>query len=600
MLKRLFALTLSLLLIVTMLPLTTSAAASKDQAMKNQIRTVYRKVQRMLGVWDLNGWCGLMTDYQLYALGVDTTLDIRDGNGQYDEYCNKQLSPNGYNINAYSAKQYTLEEVLNTISHGGTKDVYNILIGFQWTNTSAGRYYGHACVIHGIIDGKVYFVEGFATPLGGSAGNPIVCTIAQFANYYNSWCSFEGAIEFGTKVYTDFCQEYAANQFVETTMTVPLTTLPTSAENEQNSVLRQVARGERLWAVGLYKNTLGQFYYKVNDGGVEGYVPAEPTQLIQLKQDDLATYGFSKLGALKSGKDVTLSGSVGTKQGTMSRLEVQILDAEGNVLQTSALNGLTRMRKLSNATLNKAINFAKLKAGAYTYSVTATLEHNYLEDGKLQTRQTQVNLWNDVFTVGSASADSIQKPEAAEPAQKEGWLWENNAWYYYENGQYRTGWLCHNGINYYLNADGKAATGWQEINGKDRYFTATGAMMTGWVNTDQGTTYLLSNGVAAEGFREVDGKQYYFNDNGILQTKAWVEQDGQKYYMQEDGSMATGWVQISGSNKCFREDGRLYAEVVTDKSGTYIRIYEDVVTNMDALPNHDLQTLVPAGTNPTV
>ena len=153
MLKRVLALTLSFLLIVAMLPLGTSAATTEDQTIRTQIKNVYRKVQRMVG-WNLSGLCGLMTDYQLYYLGVDTTLKISDGNGQYDEYRNLDMTYNGYKVTRYPAENYTLEEALYTMTEGGTRNVYNVLVGFQWTNTSAGARYGHACVIHAILDGK--------------------------------------------------------------------------------------------------------------------------------------------------------------------------------------------------------------------------------------------------------------------------------------------------------------------------------------------------------------------------------------------------------------------------------------------------------------
>jgi hypothetical protein len=56
-------------------------------------------------------------------------------------------------VKAYPASQYTLLDALNTITRNGTLDVYNILVGFQRTNTQLGSIYGHALLIHGIIDG---------------------------------------------------------------------------------------------------------------------------------------------------------------------------------------------------------------------------------------------------------------------------------------------------------------------------------------------------------------------------------------------------------------------------------------------------------------
>lgn len=585
MLKRVLALTLSLLLMVTMLPLATSAVTTEEQAIKNQIKTVYRKVQRSLGIWNLSGYCGLMTDYQLYHLGVDTTLRISDGNGQYNEYCNLDMTYNGHKITAYPAKNYSLEEALYTMSEGGTRDVYNILVGFQWTNTQAGARYGHACVIHAILDGKVYFVEGFYTPMGGAAGNPAVCTIKEFARFYDSWTQFEGAIEFGRKDYSDFCQNYAANLFVEATEQTQIISQLSEADS---TVLRNVAAGERLHVTGLYKNTLGQYYYQVLDGGVTGYVSGENTQFVQFNYEDVSLSGLTAPEALKLKKDFTMSGTVSTVNSLLSKLEIVITDENGNTVQSGALERDTRMSSLSNTTLNKALNFAKLATGSYTYTVNAYVQNHYLDNGQLVEDIAKLTLHSSVFTVGGAAAGTLQPPASDPVGEKNGWQWENGAWYYYENDAKRTGWFCDKGINYFLGADGAAATGWVEINGKDRYFSDTGAMRTGWLESDAGRYYLLSNGEPAVGWKEIEDKQYYFNGDGLLCRSQWITEGTDRYYVLADGTMATGWVELPEGNKCFREDGRLYAEVCVKNGVQYLHIYEDVMIDTDSLAQGDV------------
>lgn len=578
MLKRVLALALGFLLIAAMLPLGTSAVTTEEQAIKTQIRNVYRKVQRMVG-WDLSGLCGLMTDYQLYYLGVDTTLKISDGNGQYNEYCNLDMTYNGHKITAYPAKNYSLEEALYTMSEGGTRDVYNILVGFQWTNTAAGARYGHACVIHAILDGKVYFVEGFWTPMGGP-GTPLVCSIAEFARYYDSWTQFEGAIEFGKKDYADFCQNYVANLFVQTTAP---TQIISQLGDADSAAQRVVSAGERLHVTGLYKDTLGQYYYQVFDSGVTGFVSAENTQFVQFNYHDITLSGHTAPTGLKLKKDYTMSGIISGVNSVISGLEVVITDENGNIVQSSKLESLTRMCALSNAALNKAVNFAKLAAGSYTYSVNAYVQNHYLTDGQLITDNTKLNLHSSVFTVGGAAAGTLQPPSEGTVEKSDGWKYENGAWYYYETGVKRTGWICDSGVNYYLHQDGAAATGWTEINGKNRFFSDTGAMRTGWLKTQDGLYYMLSNGVAAVGWKEIDGQKYYFDEAGRLCKNTWVTEDGDRYYVQADGTMVTGWIDLPEGSKCFREDGRLYAEVCVENGLQYIRIYEELASGMESL-----------------
>ena len=574
-----------------MLPLGTSAATTEDQAIRTQIKNVYRKVQHMVG-WNLSGLCGLMTDYQLYYLGVDTTLKISDGNGQYDEYRNLDMTYNGYKVTRYPAENYTLEEALYTMTEGGTRNVYNVLVGFQWTNTSAGARYGHACVIHAILDGKVYFVEGFWTPFG-AAGNALVCSISEFANYYNSWTRFEGAVEFGNKDYSDFCQQYPANLFVKTTAQTQIIPQLSDVDNAQAQVLRQVAAGERLHVTALYKNTLGQYYYQVTDGGATGYIPAENTQLVQFDYEDIQLTGLAVPGALKLKNDFNMAGTLAGVHSTISGLEVVITDASGNEVQSSKLEMLTRMRSLSNSTLNKAINYAKLAAGSYTYTVNAYVQNNYLDNGVLTTDDTKLVMHSSVFTVGGASADTIQPPVHEPGEAKNGWKWENGAWYFYENDVKRTGWICDDGVDYYLHEDGAAATGWTEINGKNRFFSETGAMRTGWLQTTDGLYYMLSNGVAAQGWKDIDGQKYYFDQQGNMKRSSWITEGENRYYVLADGTMATGWVELPEGSKCFLEDGRLYAEVCKEGNLQYIRFYGESVTDeMPQIGNVQLDVLV--------
>ena len=98
----------------------------------------------------------------------------------------------------------------------------------------------------------------------------------------------------------------------------------------------------------------------------------------------------------------------------------------------------------------------------------------------------------------------------------DGWFYRDGTLYCYENGKPVVGWICHDGVDYYLQQDGSITTVWTTVNGKLRLFSNTGAMQTGWVTTEKGTCYLLKNGTMAEGAHTVDGQQYTFSSAGWL------------------------------------------------------------------------------------
>lgn len=142
----------------------------------------------------------------------------------------------------------------------------------------------------------------------------------------------------------------------------------------------------------------------------------------------------------------------------------------------------------------------------------------------------------------------------------DGWNVRNGNWYYYENGTPLTGWLCRDGMEYYLDENGMALTGWQTINGSSRYFSNTGAMRTGWLRTDAGMGYRMRNGAAVTGWRMIDGDRYCFDEEGRILCGGWTKMEDGWYYFCADGKTMTGWVELDGIHYSFHADGYLLAK----------------------------------------
>ena len=154
--------------------------------------------------------CSTMVNYTSVVLGLQNQVYSCNGNREYNLYESVSQTDTGYDILLYSAGDYSLTGALNAISENGTKDVYNIIIGWQSGSSYASRLYGHTCFIFAILDGYVYFYESYGLSIGGTyypEGAPIVCTIAEFAGYYDRWARFEGAVHFSNaqleRIYAD-------------------------------------------------------------------------------------------------------------------------------------------------------------------------------------------------------------------------------------------------------------------------------------------------------------------------------------------------------------------------------------------------------------
>ena len=171
---------------------------ASPSALRQQIQYIYQAAKRGAGTSTFKGYCAWYVNWQLYLLGINREFVGGNGNQEFDNYCDLTRSNGGYNITAYPAKSYSLRGALNAITESGTRDAYNILVGFQVGSGADGLKYGHTCFIHGIVDGQVYYSESFAATVDGvkhPEGAPIVCSIDTFCDYY-TWAVLDGVILF--------------------------------------------------------------------------------------------------------------------------------------------------------------------------------------------------------------------------------------------------------------------------------------------------------------------------------------------------------------------------------------------------------------------
>jgi glucan-binding YG repeat protein len=121
----------------------------------------------------------------------------------------------------------------------------------------------------------------------------------------------------------------------------------------------------------------------------------------------------------------------------------------------------------------------------------------------------------------------VQPKQELKNTVKNGWLKENNVWYYYKNGVLvKNDWAKdRKGLWYYLGAEGKmAADEWVKWKDKWYYLGSDGAMKTGWLKYKDKWYYLKADGSMATGAIEDKGKLYYLNNDGsmIADTKVNV------------------------------------------------------------------------------
>ena len=207
------------------------------------------------------------------------------------------------------------------------------------------------------------------------------------------------------------------------------------------------------------------------------------------------------------------------------------------------------------------------------------------------------------FTDGkAAAAPSFRylRTTYLDAIERNGWYLRNNNWYYYENGEIRTGWIAFCGERYYLNKDGvmlkncwysgcylgssgaMAKNEW--VDNYQYYVGANGKVVEGtrfstrnWVQTKAGWRYKKSNGnYVKNAWLSVNYRRYYFDEAGHMVT-GWLTLDGNKYYLKDTGDLAsglgasqTGWVRIRGYYYWFGKDGALATSQWVDRGQYYV------------------------------
>ena len=152
-------------------------------------------------------------------------------------------------------------------------------------------------------------------------------------------------------------------------------------------------------------------------------------------------------------------------------------------------------------------------------------------DGKMAT-----SAWvdNGRYYVGPNGVwdKNAKKPEETKPAEKkQGWKKEDNAWYYYDNGEVaRNKWI---GSTYWVGADGKMATSAWVDNG--RYYVGPNGVWDKNAKKPEETKPAEKK----QGWKKEDNAWYYY-DNGEVARNKWI---GSTYWVGADGKMATSaWV----------------------------------------------------------
>ena len=585
--KRLIAIGLLLALLFPALPARVNAASSKEQRIKDQIVTVYTRSLRRMGKSTFLGFCGQAVNNQLYYLGIDTKVRGCNGKDEYDQYKKLGTTTGGYPCRAYPASKYTLESALNAISENGTRDVYNILVGFQSTTSEAGQKFGHAVVIHAILDGIVYFAECCSVMMDGRywpERSAIYCSIEAFSKHYASWTTLDGLIWFGNKGYSERCTSYDASLDAMALTTQPLfSEIPGSEDYEEPEQLATVYAGQILSVTGILKTPEGECWYETELDGAFGYVQAAAMKTMQQKIGDISV-GWDNVhmpSYLRKGSWFVLGGEIHAGSGRLRKLVVTVHEKSAAATAEPIYKAevlLDAKSVLLSQVTDGVILWRKLPVGDYRLTIRATTEGYTAENGAIRRAFQEKELWCSEFRVVSGntwlpeiSFDACGGDTPLErtvtvrggtldtlpQAQRKGYTFLG--WYTAPEGGERVTEKTEITLNSIFYAQWEAGdpeyTGWVQTDGKWTYYRQ-GSPVYGWFRYN-GLRFWQDNlGKVPDGWRRIYGKWYHFSGAGSVNT-GWVETERGISYLLFDGQPAVGSITIEGETWRFDASGIL-------------------------------------------
>lgn len=540
---RFICLLLVTVLLAAFIPAPVSAASAEVTEIEKQISSAYRTALRGSGMASFNGYCGKLVSWQTYLLGIDENVYGCNGKDQFDLYRNLGTTTGGYQVKCYPSSQYDLQTALNEITKNGAVDAYNILVGFQRTNTREGSIYGHALLIHAILDGTVYFVECYSTSLGGkywAEGTPISCSIDTFCEYYNTWTVFDGIAYFGLKTYADVCEVYPASVYAMAQENAAIYEEPfDSGVYEAKETGEGIVSGEIVKVTGLLETPGGEYWYRLE--GEKAYVPARTLAFVTADYQDVQIANLKVPGVLRKGYGFVLRGEVHTSSSALDSVRVVVYDPQEGIASpmfSGSLESRGQSVNLNRWQLDQAMPFRTLKAGTYRIAIMAQVGTYLLEDGAAVYRSEEKEIWHSELEVAAGWEKYVTvhfdgnggTSEIAQTVLPQGSLLGNLPQATMDKGVFK-GWtldpegmqpvtsdiIVETNTTLYAQweTDRNTLDGWQSIDGKWVYYDS-GEIMEGWVALGSVIIYQYADGTRAKGLQQIGTEWYQFSETGTL------------------------------------------------------------------------------------
>ena len=242
---------------------------------------------------------------------------------------------------------------------------------------------GHYVVVVGQISSGVYQILDpwqraltKMTVSGSSAtystyGSTIYDTIDQVHQWYDASATVD---------YISTCTDYASYCKVQSTQSTPINSQPCSVDSNGSVTLETVPAGTTFTAVGMYKNTFGNYWYKVTtSGGKTGYLYGGHSKVVELLHSDVKISGATAPNGQVSGTGFVVNGTISSTYSDISSAALYVCNGfgtNGTVAMSASDTVGGKSYTLRSSNIDGNTRFSSLATGNYTYVTTGIIPYS--------------------------------------------------------------------------------------------------------------------------------------------------------------------------------------------------------------------------------
>ena len=276
---------------------------------------------------------------------------------------------NGFNVVFYSGS--------STLASSSDNDSY--FMGYNYTPKKGDLFFTRSWSHVGLVissDGTtVTTVEGNTNNDGSADGFGVFVRTRYVDDLYF------GVPDYAESYASSACTYYPAHCQITINRSTPVNSQPCSVSTEYDSSnLGTAMMGQTLTATGLYLNSYGNYWYRVDMSGETGYLYAGDTRYVEQITSDITLTDYDVPEGHVQGNSFTVNGIIASEYNRLETAACHIyagFDPEGDALTDSSDTVGGNRYNLDGSDVDYDIKFGSLECGNHTYELTVSYINYY-------------------------------------------------------------------------------------------------------------------------------------------------------------------------------------------------------------------------------